>query len=265
MDRIFKLPTEAVEFRLQQRQGGSEAEPTTIFLHGLGGDLYSWDDVWNQLPADFPALRYDLRGFGLSAAKNNTSFSHSDDLLAIMDSLNIDTANIVGVSMGGAVALNFALNSPQRVNTLMLISPALVAWEWSAYWQQLWHQITELARSGNMAKARQLWWLHPLFATTRKSPAAEKLQQSIERYSGNVWIADYQRPELPDVERLYQLDVATLLLSGGKDLDDFRLMAELLSASASNLKRVDFPDNGHLLNLEIPEACCREILGFLNA
>lgn len=238
--------------------------PDSIFLHGLGGDTQSWDLLWHALGQDFPAIRYDLRGFGQSTDKSEAEYDHAEDLMGLIEALGSSAYNLVGVSMGGAVALNFALSHPERVKKLVLISPALVAWEWSEQWRALWRPLAAMARAGDMDAAREYWWRHPLFATTRTSPAGPLLHDSIMRYSGRHWYMDHHKPMLPDVDRLTSLQVPTLLLTGECDLPDFRLMADLIAASSDHVRRFDVPDHGHLLNLEVPELCARYISSFLS-
>jgi pimeloyl-ACP methyl ester carboxylesterase len=256
------LTIDAAGIAFNARQLGEQ--PRAVFLHGFGGDLSTWDFVWSALGNSLPALRYDLRGFGQSVDNNAEPFSHSDDLLGILNALNMECCDLIGVSMGGAIALNFALDYPGRVRNLVLISPGIVAWEWSAAWKTLWRSIVAKARAGDMDAARQLWWQHPLFATTRVSAAGSALFESIMRFSCVQWLRDNQKMTLPDVERLHQLNIRTLLLTGGRDVEDFRLTAALIEASAAQIKRVDWPERGHLLQLEDPIGCTREILSFLN-
>jgi pimeloyl-ACP methyl ester carboxylesterase len=108
-----------------------------------------------------------------------------------------------------------------------------------------------------------LWWEHPLFATTRNTAAGPALFKSIMKMSADQWTDEYHELMLPDVERLHLLKTRTLLMTGSADLDEFRLIAELIEASASNLRRVDYAGLGHLLHLEDPESCTRDILSFL--
>ena len=224
--------------------------PALVLLHGLGGSRATWDRVIAALPADLPLLRYDLRGFGASAMNEAIEFSHADDLLAVLDAQGIAKATIVGLSLGGAVAANFAIDHPERVERLVLVSPALVGWEWSEEWRERWRAMALSARSGDMAEARRLWWEHPLFETTRASDAADELRQSIAAFSGRVWVKDPQRRVLPDVERLHQITAPTLLLTGERDLPDFRLIADLLEASVPDIRRIDYPAAGHMLPVE---------------
>lgn len=239
--------------------------PSTLFLHGFGGCQHDWTPVWDHLDPAIPALRYDLRGFGESCAQDDTPFSHTDDLLALIDAQGIDRADLVGISMGGSIAVQFALDHPDRVHRLILISTGLMGWDWSEEWRTHWRAMTESARAGDMDKARRQWLAHPLFATTRANPqAAAWLADSISRYSGAEWVADHQRPVLPDVERLPLLTTPTLLLSGGHDLPDFHLIADLITGCTPNVHRIDYPEHGHMLTVEAPAACAEAIGAFLH-
>ena len=259
MEKDFTVRIAGADFYARQ-QGD---KPRAVFLHGFGGDLHTWDGVWSELACAVPALRYDLRGFGRSTSHDDAPFDHADDLLAILDATGIGQCDLVGVSMGAGIALNFTLDHPGRVRNLVLISPGLVGWEWSAGWQSLWRPIVAAARAGAIDEARRLWWQHPLFASTRSSAGGQALFDSIMRYCGAHWIRDNHRLKLPDVERLCLLEARTLLLTGGRDLEDFRLIADLVAASARAVQRVELPGAGHLLHLEDPAGCARQLLAFL--
>lgn len=266
LEKTLNISAAGIDFYAQQIGEARQIneKPHAVFLHGTGDDLHTWDSVWAVLGKNLSALRYDLRGFGLSFDNSEAAFNHADDLLAILNAVNIEKCDLIGVSMGGAVALNFTLDHPDRVRNLILISPGMVAWEWSDMWKALWEPIVDKARADAMSDARNLWWQHPLFAATRASAAAQHLFESIMRYSGSHWLCDHHELMMPDVERLHTLKTRTLLLTGGRDLDDFRLIADLIEANAADLKRIDWPECGHLLHLENPEKCAREILEFLN-
>ncbi|WP_317929682.1 alpha/beta hydrolase [Halioxenophilus sp. WMMB6] len=234
-----------------------------VFVHGFGEDLHTWDAIWPLLKPELAAVRYDLRGFGRSEYSDPQPFNHVDDLFAILDELAIDRCALVGLSMGGGIALRAALNAPERIQKLVLLSPAITAWDWSSQWRDLWRAVAAKAKAGAMADAKALWWQHPLFDSVRNLPVAREVRAGIERYSGREWIKDYQLPALPDLDRLPTLQVPTLLLTGGQDMADFQLMAELMTACASKITRKDFPELGHLLHLENPPLIASEINQFL--
>lgn len=256
---------EAITFRtanvdISARRRGADSR--AVFLHGFGGDLQTWDTLWDAMGEKLTALRYDLRGFGQSVCRQQVPFKHADDLLTVLDASAIERCDLVGVSMGGGIAINFALDHPERVRSLVLISPALVAWEWSDAWRALAQPIVDHARRNEMNAARRLWWEHPLFATTRDSNAGRALFESIMRFSGEQWIRDDHERMLPDVDRLHLLKTPTLLLTGGRDFEDFRVIANLIEASAGDLRRVDYPELGHLLHLEDPQLGAAAISSF---
>lgn len=260
MTGAFTIPVEGAILSGERR--GHGASPL-IFIHGMAGCRADWDRLWAELPAEAALLRYDLRGFGASAAQDDRPFSHADDLHALLDALGIARAVPVGLSMGGAVALNFALSHPERVERLALVSPAIVGWEWSDEWKALWRDISGPARAGDMALARKRWWMHPMFAKARESDAGPALRQAIEAYPGDQWVHDNQRAELPDIDRLHTLTPSILLMSGMEDVADMRLIADVIKGASPHVSRIDYPNAGHMLHLERPHAVAKALQDFL--
>ncbi|MBD0023884.1 alpha/beta fold hydrolase [Gordonia pseudamarae] len=232
--------------------GETSEAPAVVLVHGMAGDRYDWNMLVDTLPDSLALLRYDLRGFGASTATDGVTFSHSDDLIAVLDAQGIDRAVLVGVSMGGAIVANTALNHPDRVSGLVLISPGLIGWRWSRDWRTRWRDVAALVRAGDIDAARSLWWAHPMFDAVRETSGAGDLREALDRYHGRQWLGDDQRPELPDIERLHTLRTPTVLLSGGRDVEDMRLIADTISAAAPNVERIDLPDAGHMLHRERP-------------
>lgn len=232
-----------------ERRDGQRSVPL-LLVHGFGGSRRDWDPVLAALDGEVSTIAYDQRGFGESSAEPGVSFSHANDLVALLDAFELDQVDLCGLSLGGATALGCALDAPERVRRIVLVSPMLAGWSWSEEWIALWKAIGRAARAGELETARSLWWQHPLFATTRESPRAELLHRSIANFSGRQWVQDDQRDEWPMVERLHAVEAPTLLLTAALDLPDFRLMAELIEAAIPNIARRDDPAAGHLLTLE---------------
>lgn len=257
----FEIAIGGAMLSAARREG--QAAPL-VLVHGFGGSRRDWEPVIAALPAGRPIIAYDRRGYGDSHVGDSAPFSHADDLLALLDALEIERADLCGMSLGGATVLNFALNHPERLRRLVLISPLMVGWSWTAEWIERWKAIGRAARSGDMAQARDLWYRHPLFDSVRESPAGQTLRASIEAYHGRQWVQDDQRPALPDIDRLGQLSMPTLLLTGARDTEDFRLIADVIAAMGQQVTRIDHPGAGHMLNLEIPGTIAGEIEHFLS-
>lgn len=260
MDGAFTVAVEGAVLSGQRHGAGTPL----VLIHGMAGDRHDWAGLIAALPADLSKLAYDLRGFGRSDAREGGEYSHTDDLLALFDALGIERAPVLGLSMGGGVALNFALSYPERVSRLVLISPAMVGWDWSAEWRALWRGVADPARAGDLALARQRWLDHPMFAPLRRDPeAATALRRAVEAYHGRQWGRDSQRDELPDVDRLHTLVMPCLLLTGALDVPDFRLIADVIEAAAPNVHRIDYADAGHMLHRERTAEVAAAVSAFL--
>jgi pimeloyl-ACP methyl ester carboxylesterase len=112
--------------RLHMRDTGPRAAPAVIMLHGFGSSLQTWDYWAAGLAANHRVIAYDLPGFGLTGT--DPTGDYSDDrsvavLLALMDKLGIARASLIGNSLGGKIAWNFALKHQDRVEKLVLVSP----------------------------------------------------------------------------------------------------------------------------------------------
>ncbi|HNO65923.1 MAG TPA: alpha/beta hydrolase, partial [Tepidiformaceae bacterium] len=94
-----------------------------VLIRGLGSDLQAWSLQVPELAKHFRVITYDNRGAGRTGApdKPYTIAGMADDLAALLDALDIPTACILGYSMGGMIAQEFALKHPARVEKLILL------------------------------------------------------------------------------------------------------------------------------------------------
>ena len=97
-------------------------ENTIVFIHGLSDNIYYWQRLSFELSKDYKVLSYDLMGHGSSPYAPFTMDELADDLHDLLLSLDIAKASIVGLSLGGNVALSFALKYPQMVEKLVIMS-----------------------------------------------------------------------------------------------------------------------------------------------
>ena len=97
-------------------------KPVIVFSNSLGTDFRIWDDCVDDLSADFAILLYDKRGHGLSSLGTPpyTIDDHVSDLAGLIDHLNITSATICGLSVGGLIAQGLYHKRPDLVNGLNL-------------------------------------------------------------------------------------------------------------------------------------------------
>lgn len=130
---MVTLPTGV---RLRVVESGPSDGPPVLMLHGWGASLYMFRHAVALLPAQgFRAIAVDLRGYGLSdhpLARGSYSLdAYVADIEALYRALGIEHASLIGQSMGGAIALHFALRNPDLVDRLVLINPVgLVSIGW---------------------------------------------------------------------------------------------------------------------------------------
>lgn len=102
-------------------EGEGEA---VVLIHGLSDNLNYWEILAGTLKNNFKVIRFDLRGHGKSQLGNDdiTVDLYADDLKNILDELNVSKVNLVGFSLGGCVALDFAVRYPSQVSSIVLMS-----------------------------------------------------------------------------------------------------------------------------------------------
>ncbi|MFL5282797.1 MAG: alpha/beta fold hydrolase [Rhodopila sp.] len=112
--------------RMHVRDTGPRTAPAVIMLHGLGSSLHTWDAWAGMLSRDYRVIRYDLPGFGLTGPDPTGNYSDARGLQvlgALMDALSVRRASLIGNSLGGKLAWEFAAAHPNRVDKLVLIAP----------------------------------------------------------------------------------------------------------------------------------------------
>src|SRR5262245_970929 len=111
-----------------------------VLIHGFTLDIRMWDDQFEVFAQGYQVLRYDLRGFGKSAVPTDAPYSHPADLHALLTHLGIDHAYLIGLSMGGGIAIDFAVMDPNMTAALIPVDAALLggyAWTKDAHWDRL--------------------------------------------------------------------------------------------------------------------------------
>jgi pimeloyl-ACP methyl ester carboxylesterase len=249
--------------------------PTLVLAHGHACGVRSWDPQLRALADQYRVIVYDARGHGLSEAPREPSaYSQQhmvDDLCALMDHLRLDTAAVGGLSMGGNVALNFAIAHPERVSALILADTGAGSDDTA---RMLTRSLegAEVLESGGI-EAYVDWALaHPAFSRFAwKGPEEERFIRSCLMTNRAHGIAlstrgvQAKRPSIYALEpQLRGLEMPVLLIVGERD-DACVPVHAFMSRTIPNATHHVLPGAGHLTNLEAPEAFNRLVAEFLDA
>jgi 3-oxoadipate enol-lactonase / 4-carboxymuconolactone decarboxylase len=234
-----------------------------VLIHSLGTDLRLWDDLVPRLDPTLHLVRFDLRGHGLSAdpAGELTVVDFSADLAALLDHLEIDKAVILGISIGGLMALEFALRNQPRVSSLILVDTAAKIGT-----PELWQTRMDALRGHGMAHLADSIldrWFAPDFAARcpTQFQGLRKLfmRNSVAGYTAACAVlrdADL-RAEVP------QIIVPALVLCGAQDTATPPDVVQELAQSLPHAGFAVLPDAGHTPPIEQPQIMADQINAFL--
>lgn len=236
-----------------------------ILIHGFACDTRVWDDQFEAFARTCRVIRYDLPAFGRSDPPTG-SYSTLDDLDLMMGALGVETAWLVGLSVGGGLAVEFALAHPERVRGLVLASTTLRRYPYSDEYVQLFLSYRRTARREGLEAARRDLLSSPLLKRLSENPAlVQRAKVIVGNYNGFHWL--YPDPHRvfypPAIERLAEITVPTQVIVGQHDLADLHGVAERLAAGIAHAETVVMPGAGHMVNVEKPEQFNRAVLDFV--
>ncbi len=257
---------------LHVRDSGPRDAPTLVLMHGLGASLHTWEPWARALEDSFRVVRFDFPGHGLSGADPAGDYRDARTLQlvqALLDSLHIARATLVGNSMGGRIAWSFAAAHPERVEKLVLISPDGFASPGFAY-----DQPAEVPAVLGVMR----WVLPRALLAANMAPAyanPARLTDSLVTRYHDLMRAPGNRQALLDrmrqvmlrdpVPRLRSITAPTLLVWGTQDQMIPPANANDYLAALPQAQLVRLPGLGHVPFEESPTAALPPVRAFLSA
>jgi pimeloyl-ACP methyl ester carboxylesterase len=239
-----------------------------ILIHGGLLDRRMWDPQFAEFARFYEVIRYDLRGYGKSEM-GNVPYTDERDLYDLLTDLAIDHTYLLGLSLGGRVALDFALTYPEMVDALILAAANIGGYD--NYTPESIARGEEIQKAASMkdrARLYHLWASDPWMPHEDEYPeAAHQYRNLLKEYS----FAHYLQPTLrqrlapPAIQRLTEIRQPTLILIGDEDSLEMQAQAELLEAGILDARKVTLHRARHMLNMERPETFNRAVLTFLRS
>jgi pimeloyl-ACP methyl ester carboxylesterase len=241
---------------------------TVVLLHSFTLDRRMWDGQFETWSRSYRVIRYDARGFGKSALPQvGVPYAHHEDLAALLDHLQAPRAHIVGHGMGGRFALDFAVTSPDRCRSLVVIDTVVAGWPWSKAFLDGYAPVLAAGRRKDIAAAKAAWLAHPVFTIAREQPAvALQIETMVRDYSGWHFVnADPARSVTPPtLSQLSRVKGPALVIAGERDPADFRQMSDRVARDTGG-KRVSLRGAGYFGPLETPAQVASAVAEFVAA
>ncbi|MFL5351493.1 alpha/beta fold hydrolase [Archangium sp.] len=238
-----------------------------VLLHGGLLDLRLWDGQAGPLARHFTLLRYDLRGFGRTEAPTGPYPPH-EDLRALLDRFSMDRVHVIGHSLGGRIAIDFALAFPERVSCLVLVAPGINGAPPSPGEYAWYASVMGSSREQGPQAVAEAWLGSDYLAAAMARPELAPLvrQWTLDNLGGLKPGANQPQALEPAAQgRLEELLMPTLVVVGDRDNPAMLHNAETLARRVPAPTRVTLPGVGHLPNLERPEDFNRAVLDYLLA
>ncbi len=239
--------------------------PAVVFIHSGGFDRRIWDDQFNAFAARFAVIRYDVRGFGKSQPPTKP-YSDDEDLYQLLKFLGIKKAHLIGMSLGGRIAIDFTLTHPEMVNTLIAVGPGLSGYPYSGEDTVELMKIVYSIKNDDGTPAGEAWLRSAYNAPAMENPAVAKRITPIAIENSRAWLINifFPRPPFPlAIQRLSEIKVPTLLIRGDRDVPVITRIVQTLESGIAGSKKVIIPGAGHVVNMEKPGEFNRAVLDFL--
>jgi 2-succinyl-6-hydroxy-2,4-cyclohexadiene-1-carboxylate synthase len=240
-----------------------QATETCVAFHGFTGSTNTWQHVAKALP-ELRIIAVDLIGHGQTDSPlqiaQYTMDAHVDLLHTLLVHLVNEPFHLLGYSMGGRVALSYAIKYPTNVKHLLLesASPGLAEEAARKERKSNDEKLAERILHDGLEAFIQFWANIPLFASQKKLPLSTQLEVQQERLAQNpIGLVNSLRGmgtgDMPSVwHKLSSIQLPVTLITGGLD-QKFVTIAEKMCEINKNFVHVTIPNYGHAIHVENPQ------------
>ena len=236
-----------------------------VLIHGGLNDSRLWDDQFDEFAKDFRVIRYDLRGFGRSDFSYGP-YSHVEDLVALMKYLKVEKASLVGVSLGGIIAADLALDHPEMVEKLILTSSGLRGDKQPRNEKSA--AAYKAAEEKGKDAAIEMWLEHPFFVLGKNDKKYVKRARQMLSDNYRFWGPTPQLIQLTwgkylTIDRLAEIKAPTLVLVGDKDIPQILTISDTLQKNIKGAEKVIIPGASHHICMDQPREFNKKVRTFL--
>jgi len=242
-----------------------------VMIHAGVADSRQWNNEFEFFARNYQVVRYDMRGYGKSEPVDG-EFNHMDDLIAVLNALEIrEPVILMGCSMGGGLAMDFALTHPSRVKALILVGSGPRGLELDVPSPAKFADAEKAFEAGDLDLVAeietQIW-----FDGTGRTP--EQVNQGMRKllYEMNRQALAHEAKQLgqrlpnaetPAFDRLGELKIPVLIIVGAHDTPYILAAADYMAERIPSAQKVTIEDAAHLPNMDHPEKFQAIVMKFL--
>ena len=233
-----------------------------IFIHDGLVHREIWDEQFSYFSQKYRVIRYDRRGYGKSSEAKGV-FSNLEDLLSLFAQLKVDKACLIAMSSGGRLAIDFTLQYPDKVSSLILVGAVVGGFP---YTQHFYSRGGHLPADLKTTDERRYYYVvdDPYEIYRANKAATEKAARLVKNNpSKGHGSASDRPPGKPPYQRLDEINIPALILVGEFDIPDVHAHAGAIQAGIADAKRDIIPNAGHLIPLEQPALFNESVEKFL--
>jgi 2-succinyl-6-hydroxy-2,4-cyclohexadiene-1-carboxylate synthase len=269
------ITSDSLKINFEHFNSFDSQKDTVFLLHGFTGSLEDWHEIYPNLDERFNYVGIDLIGHGKSDSPIDINKYEADSLVCqmqdILNHLSINKVILLGYSMGGRVALNFAISHPQKTKGLILESTSAGIKNEKEREERIKsdEDLATFIENKGTEKFAELWMNQDIFNTQRRF-SEEKLQKIRNRIAGNSKIGlantlrGFSTGKMPYLaEKLKLIQSPIILFSGELDTRYCKLNSELVKIFP-NAKHTIIKNAGHNTHLEEPNRYIQAANNFLN-
>jgi 3-oxoadipate enol-lactonase len=270
------MPTSTIPVagaRLHVVDDGSPSDPPIVLLHAAIADSRSWDALAPRLTkAGYRVIRRDMRGFGQTES-DDVEFSHRADIVAVLDAVGIEQAVLIGNSAGGQIAIDTAIEFPNRVVAVVGVAPGLGGFEVDIPPEEaaLFEEGERLEAAAPLDAEAVVdfevrLWVDGRGQRPDRVPAAIReavREMDLVHYEPGRDRGQSIRLQPPAAARLAELRLPVLAVAGALDVSDIAATVHHLAADAPDARAVVLPGIAHMIGMEAPERLAELIVDFL--
>lgn len=242
-----------------------------VMVHAAIADTRQWNNEFTHFAKHYRVIRYDMRGYGRSEPVEG-EFSNLQDLAALLDFLHIDHPLILmGCSMGGGLAMNFALTYPSRVKALIMVDSGPMGLELDVEEPAKFKEVEKAYDSGDLDLVAELEtqvWFDGMGRTpSQVNPAMRKLAYEMNRndlaHEAKKLGKRLSDVQVPAAKRLNELHMPLLAIVGDQDEPFAFAAADYIVEKIPSARKAIIKDAGHLSNMDHPDEFQQIVTTFL--